>query len=67
MTITINGKSNSTFPSPISVSELLEKLNLSKIPVLVEVDQTALLPREHSSTLLVEGSVIEIIRVAAGG
>jgi thiamine biosynthesis protein ThiS len=67
MTITINGQSNSSFPSPISVSELLEKLSLSTLPVLVEVDRTALLPREHSSTLLKEGSVIEIIRVAAGG
>ena len=67
MTIIINGQSNSSFPSPISVSELLEKLNLSTLPVLVEVDRTALLPREYSSSLLKEGSVIEIIRVAAGG
>lgn len=67
MTITINGETNSRFQCPISVSELLEELNLATMPVLVEVNRTALLPREHSSILLDEGDVVELIRVAAGG
>ena len=67
MTIIVNGKSNSSFADPISVSELLGQLNLSATPVLVEVDKTALLPREHATTQLHEGSVIEIILVTAGG
>ena len=67
MTIIVNGKSNSSFAEPISVSELLGQLNLSATPVLVEVDKTALLPREHATTQLQEGSVIEIILVTAGG
>jgi thiamine biosynthesis protein ThiS len=67
MTITVNGQSNSSFQSPINVSELLDQLNLSATPVLVEVDRIALRPREHATTLLNEGAVIEIIRVAAGG
>ena len=67
MTITINGKSNPNFEDPLYVSELLEKLKLSATPVLVEVDRIALHPREHEAARLVDGSVVEIIRVSAGG
>ncbi len=67
MTITINGKFNTNFEDPLYVSELIDKLNLSATPVLVEVDRIALRPREHSSARVVDGSVVEIIRISAGG
>ena len=67
MTITINGKFNTNFENPLCVSELIEKLNLSSTPVLVEVDRVALRPREHATAQVVDGSVVEIIRISAGG
>ncbi len=67
MTIIVNGTSNTSFSNPIYVSDLLQNLNLSTKPVLVEVDKIALLPREHATTRLNEGAVVEIILVTAGG
>ncbi|MCP4846943.1 MAG: sulfur carrier protein ThiS [Verrucomicrobiaceae bacterium] len=67
MTITVNGQSNTSFTEPIYVYELLQHLNLASNPVLVEVNKVALLPREHATTQLTEGAIIEIIMVTAGG
>jgi thiamine biosynthesis protein ThiS len=67
MTITINGKLTTNFENPLCVSELIEKLNLSATPVFIEVDRIALRPREHATTQVVDGSVVEIIRISAGG
>jgi len=67
MTITINGNLNTDFENPLYVSELIERLNLSATPVLVEVDRIALRPREYTTAQVVDGSVVEIIRISAGG
>ena len=67
MKITVNGKENSSFNAPIYVTELLEKLKLSDLPVVVELNKVALRPREYSTTQIEDGAIIEIIIVAAGG
>jgi len=67
MTITVNGKEDSRFNAPIYVTELLEHLKLLDLPVVIEVNKVALLPREYSTTKIEDGAVIEIIMVAAGG
>ena len=67
MKITVNGKEYTRFKTPIYVTELLENIKLSDLPVVVEVNKVALLPREHSTTKLKDGSMIEIIVIAAGG
>ena len=67
MKITLNGKTNDGFDAPLSVAELLDRLGLSGQPVLVELDQVALRPREFAEAIVEDGAQLEIIRVAAGG
>ena len=67
MKITLNGKSNEEFEAPLRVTELLEKLGLTGQPVLVELNEVALRPREFAEAMVEDGAQVEIIRVAAGG
>ena len=67
MKILLNGKINEEFVSPLSVTALLERLGLSGQPVLVELDELALRPRDYPDTMIGDGAKLEIIRVAAGG
>ncbi len=68
MTITLNGTPNSDYAAPLSVAELIESLDIGAgAPVLVELDGTALRPRDYGESTVGEGAVVEIIRVAAGG
>ena len=67
MTIILNGRKNSSYQEPISVNELLSDLNLIAVPVLVELNGTALRKSEFSSAKITDGAIIEIIQVAAGG
>jgi sulfur carrier protein len=66
MNLILNGKPY-TATDLATVAELLERMDLAGRPVVVELDQRALLQREHSSTLLHEGAVIEVVQVTAGG
>ena len=67
MKITLNGKQDEQFDSPLSVEKMLEALGLNGQSVLVELDEVALRPREFATTKVNEGAQVEIIRVAAGG
>ena len=67
MKITLNGKATDQFDAPLSVTALLEKLGLTGQPVLVELNEVALRPREFDETKVEDGAQLEIIRVAAGG
>ena len=67
MKITLNGKANEEFDVPLSVTQLLEKLGLAGQPLLVELDEVALRPREFDGAKVEDGAKLEIIRVAAGG
>jgi thiamine biosynthesis protein ThiS len=67
MTIILNGSKNSSYQEPTSVNGLLSSLNLVNVPVLVELNGTALRKSEFSSTSITDGAVIEIIQIAAGG
>ena len=66
MKITINGKQAET-PQNTSIPNLLEQLNLTGKPVVIELNQTALFPRDYKTTNLSEGDKLEIITIAAGG
>ena len=67
MTITLNGNKNSSYQEPLLVNQLLSSLNLKGIPVLVELNGTALRKNDFLSTHINDGSIIEIIQIAAGG
>jgi thiamine biosynthesis protein ThiS len=49
------------------VAGLLHTLGLGDTPVLVELNGTALLPAEFTTTPVRDGDTLEIIRIVAGG
>jgi sulfur carrier protein len=66
MQITLNGEKRS-FPAPLTLRDLLETLGLGGKPVVVEQNQTALLPRELDTATVSDGDVIEVVQITAGG
>jgi thiamine biosynthesis protein ThiS len=66
MTITLNGAKRE-FPDTLPLPALLEAVGLAGKPVVVEHNQTALLPREITTTQVKDGDVIEIVQITAGG
>ncbi len=66
MTITLNGTKRE-FPGTMTLPDLLAAVDLAGKPVVVEHNQTALLPREIATTMLNEGDAIEIVQITAGG
>ena len=67
MTITINGKKYSDYQEGITVMELIEKLNLHKKQIIVELNQLALMKKDYQTLSLKDGDSIEIVQIAAGG
>ena len=68
MTLTVNGQSRAFQPGQIhTIADLLALLGLEGKPVVVEHNQTALLPREIDHTPVADGDVIEIVQITAGG
>jgi len=64
--IQLNGQTHA-IDGPISVSELLAKLGLEGKPVVVELDEQAVFPRDYSGVEVRSGSKVEIVALAAGG
>jgi len=66
MTISLNGRPHE-LAEECSVAALLESLGLTGRPLVVELDQAALLPREYGQAEVRAGARVEIITIAAGG
>ena len=66
MIITLNGQPH-TLGSETTLPELLRSLGLSGKPVVVELNQEAILPRNFTQTLIQANDQLEIITLAAGG
>ena len=47
--------------------ELIEKLNLHKKQIIVELNQLALIKKDYQTLSLKDGDSIEIVQIAAGG
>jgi thiamine biosynthesis protein ThiS len=64
--ITLNGS-----PHPLervmSIEELLAVLGMAGKPVVVELNEQAVFPRDYASVLLEPGARVEIVALAAGG
>ena len=66
MEITINGESKEVRDG-ITVTELLEEINTPAVGVAVELNR-AIVPRSlHSSTILQDGDLLEIVKMVGGG
>lgn len=66
MNVTVNGTPQE-HPAPLTVEGLLQALDLAGRPVVVELNQQALFPREHATTPLQDGDVLEVVQITAGG
>ncbi len=66
MTVTINGAPREA-AAPQTITSLLALLGFADKPVVVELNREAISPRDHATTPVPDGSVIEIVTLAAGG
>jgi sulfur carrier protein len=64
--IILNGNPQA-IAAPITLAALLESLGLAAMPVVVELNSVAVLPREYATTLVPEGACLEVVTLAAGG
>ena len=66
MNLVLNGNPHDV-PEPLTVRGLLDHLGFGEKPVIVELNQRALLPREFEDSVLHEGDQVEIVQITAGG
>ena len=66
MTIHLNGNSH-PIEAPMTLSELLVCLGFGGKPVVVELNEQAIFPRDYPTVRIEEGARIEIVTLAAGG
>lgn len=66
MELTINGEKQ-THQASLSVSALLESLEMDSMLVAVEVNRRLVTRREHAETTLSDGDILEIVSLAGGG
>lgn len=66
MTIRLNGRDHSV-PLQTTLATLLESLGFEGRPVVVELDEEAIFPRDFPSRVLSDGARVEIVALAAGG
>jgi sulfur carrier protein len=64
--IQLNGRPHAV-PCPLSVCALLASLGLEGKPVVVELDEQAVFPRDYASAEVRSGSKVEVVTLAAGG
>ncbi|MCD6187693.1 MAG: sulfur carrier protein ThiS [Desulfuromusa sp.] len=55
------------YQEPLTVLELLQRLNLNPERVIVEINRTILSPAEHHETELKQGDTIELVQFVGGG
>lgn len=53
--------------NPLALDALLASLGLAGQPVVVELNQLAVFPRDYPRTVVDPGARIEIVTLAAGG
>ena len=66
MKIHLNGRIHE-IANPMTVTGLLETLDLGGKPVVVELNEEAVFPRDYPETRVDEGARVEVVALAAGG
>ncbi len=64
--IVLNGKPHS-IGGELPLTGLLDTLGLAGKPVVVELNETAVFPRDYPQTSVKPGDRVEIVTLAAGG
>lgn len=65
-TITLNGAPHPV-AAAVSIVRLLESIGLAGKPVVVELNEQAVFPRDYPHTMVEPGARVEIVALAAGG
>lgn len=55
------------FEKAMTLADLLEVLELGGKPVVVELDEQAVFPRDYPSLWVNDGARLEVVSLAAGG
>jgi sulfur carrier protein len=66
MKIILNGAPRE-FDGEMTVTGLLAEIGLGGKPVVVEIDETPVFPRDYPQVTVTDGSRVEVIMLAAGG
>jgi sulfur carrier protein len=66
MKIQLNGQPHE-IGNPMPIADLLDSLGFGGRPVVVELDESAVFPRDYPTTQVTDGSRVEIVALAAGG
>ncbi len=66
MKIVLNGETKS-LPEPMALDGLLEALELAADRVAVELNRELVRRRDHATTRLADGDVVEIVTLVGGG
>ena len=67
MQLTINGETHDFEIADSTLTTVIAHLGLAGKPVVVELNQQAVLPGDHDTTRLNDGDALEIVTIAAGG
>ncbi|MEO5916556.1 MAG: sulfur carrier protein ThiS [Luteolibacter sp.] len=66
MNIQLNGTLHE-IAAAMSVADLLASIGLGGKPVVVELDEQAVFPRDYPQLMVGEGARVEVVMLAAGG
>ncbi len=66
MKIHLNGNPHELEKS-ISLADLLESIGFGGKPVVVELNEEAVFPRDYSNAMVEDGARVEVVTLAAGG
>jgi len=64
--ITVNGTPQ-PIEHPLTLEQLIQSLGLAGQPVVAELNEQPVLPRDYAATIVEPGARIEIVTLAAGG
>ena len=66
MQIILNGNPHE-ISAPMTLTALLEEMGLGGKPVVIELDESAVFPRDYAEITVTDGARVEIVMLAAGG
>ena len=66
ITITVNGAAI-TVEAETTLAGLLDQLALAGRPVVIELNQQAVFPRDYANMQVADGAQVEVVTLAAGG
>ncbi|WP_409433738.1 sulfur carrier protein ThiS [Litorimonas sp. RW-G-Af-16] len=67
MNLTINGEQKAGFETGLTIAQLIERLDLPRGKIAVELNRAVVPKSQHGTQRLAEGDILEIIHFIGGG